>query len=214
MRYAPAILSFALLGACGGGASEGQTTGDGVAGTAGGGATDTEGGAATSGSAIGSMTAPRIRGRNYSIPVPEGYRRVTRGTIADMMRAEVLDPGGVILMADATSVAGATPGTIVVSPTASDLSADAVTEDLCQQVAALLAGQHDETVERVGMVELPWGQTCQWELVTAHDSDRRRIGTMFCANAEDWIVTCHADVHDDTAREACNQVLHGWAFEE
>jgi hypothetical protein len=158
--------------------------------------------------------AVRVSGKNFSIPLPPGYEHITRGTIADMMRAEVLDPGGVILMADATSVSGATPGTIVVSPTASDLSADAVTEDLCQQISALLAGQHDETVERAGMVELPWGQTCQWELVTAHDPDRRRIGTMFCANAEDWIVTCHADVHDDTAREACNQVLHGWAFEE
>ena len=36
---------------------------------------------------------------------------------------------------------------------------------------------------------------------------------MFCANAEDWIVTCHADTRDEAAREACNQVLAGWAFQ-
>jgi hypothetical protein len=166
----------------------------------------------TSGGEAGPTEPTRANGRNFSIPVPAGFRRVLSGTIADMMRDEVLTPGGVILMAEASEVAGATAGSIVVSPTAADISSDAVDEPLCAQLAEIVARQHEATVERSGMVVLPFGSTCQWTLRVGTDDDRLRLGTVFAAHAEDWIVTCNYDERDDPAATACSQVLGGWAF--
>ncbi len=181
----------------GGGAGEGATTGG-------------EGQASTT----GPMTPRRVSGRNFSVPVPEGYANVVSGTIADMMRDDVLTPGGLILMASESEVSGVAPGSVVVSPTATDISSDAVDEALCGQLANLVAGQQQATVERSGMVTLPWGQTCQWALRVGDDDNRLRLGTVFAAHAEDWIVTCNYDERDEAATAACNQVLGGWAFAE
>jgi len=165
----------------------------------------------------GGETAPgqtaRASGRNFSVPVPVGYRHLVSGTIADMMRDDVITPGGVILMAQESDVPGVAPGSIVVSPTAADISSDAVDEGLCGQLANLVAGQHEATVERSGMVELPFGRACQWTLRVGDDENRLRLGTVFAAHAEDWIVTCNHDERDDAASAACNAVLSGWSFE-
>lgn len=204
-----AVLTLSLV-ACGGGASTGgdpdpeESTGG-----------ESEGTETTSeGSGVQASAAPTTRasGRNFSIPVPAGYRQLVRGTIADMMRDEVLTPGGVILMAEASEVSGAAPGSVVVSPTAADISSDAVDGALCGQLAEIVAGQHEATVEQSGMVELPWGSTCQWTLRVGGDDNRLRLGTVFAAHAEDWIVTCNHDERDEAAAAACNAVLSGWAF--
>lgn len=209
----PIVLAFALAPTgCGSseGASDTTSTGSESAGTTG---AEGDGEAASSGGAETPPAAPaRVSGRNFSVPLPSGFAQKVSGTIADMMRRDVLEPGGVILMADASAVAGAVPGSIVVSPTVTDISSDAVDENLCGQLAEIVAGRENATVDRSGMITLPWGRTCQWELVTARDENRRRIGTVFAANAEDWIVTCNFDSRDDAAREACTRVLSGWAF--
>jgi hypothetical protein len=46
------------------------------------------------------------------------------------------------------------------------------------------------------------------------DENRLRLGSVFAANAEDWIVTCNYDERDEAATAACAEVLSGWAFEE
>lgn len=166
----------------------------------------------TTGADAPGLSTTRATGRNFSIPVPTGYRDVVSGAVADMMRDEVLTPGGVILMAQASEVAGAGASSIVVSPTAADVSSDAVDEGLCGQLAELVAGQHEASVEQSGMVELPWGATCQWVLRLDGEETRKRLGTVFAAHAEDWIVTCNYDERDEAAAAACNEVLSGWSF--
>jgi hypothetical protein len=212
LRSSSIFVMLLALVACGGGASstaEGGREGDPDGASSGG---DRGVGEAPTGEGGASPAPSRVWGRNFSVPLPRGYEQKVSGTIADMMRSDVLEPGGVILMARTSDVPGAVPGSIVVSPTATDISSDAVDEGFCPQLAALVAGQQNATVERAGMITLPWGRTCQWELLTASDAQRRRIGTVFAANAEDWIVTCNLDSRDEAARAACTEVLSGWAF--
>ncbi|RLB56462.1 MAG: hypothetical protein DRJ42_03235 [Deltaproteobacteria bacterium] len=203
------ILALLILSAaCGGGSAAVDSAAD-PGDTEAESANDSEG---TAGAEAPGLSTTRATGRNFSIPVPSGYRLVITGAIADMMRDEVLTPGGVILMAQASDVAGASASSIVVSPTAADVSSDAVDEGLCGQLAELVARQHEARVEQSGMVELPWGATCQWVLRLEGEETRKRLGTVFAAHAEDWIVTCNHDERDESASAACNEVLSGWSF--
>ncbi|MBW2460853.1 MAG: hypothetical protein JRH11_04350 [Deltaproteobacteria bacterium] len=202
------LLILTLSAACGGGSSTVDSDAD---------RSDTEAegpdeSGGTAGAEAPGLATTRATGRNFSIPVPSGYRHVVSGAVADMMRDDVLTPGGVILMAQASDVAGAGASSIVVSPTAADVSADAVDAGLCGQLAVIVAGQHLASVQQSGMVELPWGATCQWVLRLDGEETRRRLGTVFAAHAEDWIVTCNYDERDQSASAACNEVLSGWSF--
>ncbi len=84
--------------------------------------------------------------------------------------------------------------------------------ELCAQSAHELANSQAASVVKSGIVATPFGQSCQFDLMSTKDNHAVRFTVMAGPKAM-WGLTCNHDPRDTAAVEACQQVITTWKWE-
>lgn len=151
--------------------------------------------------------SPRVRARDFSIPVPPGFLSVTdERTPAELREkmAPVVAQGGVVLFAEKTEP-GWFRGSIVVIPAAvGPVPTDAAS---CQQQSAEIAASMQAELIKAGIVDT---RSCRWVLQDKARAQRLALGAVMESPSGAWVVTCNVDGRDEASMAACKKVLKGW----
>ena len=155
----------------------------------------------------------RVRGAGYSLLVPSGFAALPSGKplrdIPDFSPAEALLRAGGVVLVESVGPEVEKPflGSIVVTPVPLDRF-DPADAALCSSVATQMATAAGAGVKQQGIVEMPWGKTCQFAVGGSKEIPQRGgRGTVMRAGTSFWMITCNFDLRDKPAQDACDEVL-------
>jgi hypothetical protein len=152
-------------------------------------------------------SGPRVQGKGYSVPLPEGFSELRHPSVA-----AVWDAGGVVLRArKRIDAEQAFIGSVVITAVSTPVGDPAKDEAACAEIGSQVAAGTGAKLVKADVTDTNGTRTCRYALQDVKNPNRVAVGIVKTGPAW-WVLTCNLDARDSDSASACAEVDGGFQF--